>query len=283
MTMSYISIIRNILNVSTWVFLFNSSLFSASNIRNTSKVVSSNGYNNCDFFTNGENYCLSKYLHQDIRVIFDVGANIGNWTSMALIYAPAATVYAFEPCPSIFELLTINMRSYEKVKCLSFGLSDQEKIADFFVWGGAEDIENSGLNGLYNRNILEEIFNRKNKKIQVQLITLDEFCKKNNIDHIDFLKIDTEGNEYFVLLGAEKMISNHQIDIIQFEYGGTFVDSNSTLELIYNFLIAKGYDVLRILPNGHLPITVWDSELENFQYSNYLAIRSNYQKKSIHQ
>ena len=56
----------------------------------------------------------------------------------------------------------------------------------------------------------------------------------NNINHIDFLKIDTEGYELNVLKVFEEYIS--YIDIIQFEYGGTFLDNNTKLIDVINYL-----------------------------------------------
>lgn len=48
--------------------------------------------------------------------------------------------------------------------------------------------------------------------------TVDEYCKENGIQEIDFLKIDTEGYDYRVLLGAKEMIDNNRVEYIQFEY-----------------------------------------------------------------
>ncbi|WP_371270960.1 FkbM family methyltransferase [Flavobacterium sp.] len=49
--------------------------------------------------------------------------------------------------------------------------------------------------------------------------TLDNYCLKNKIHKIDFLKIDTEGFEIHVLEGAATMIENQAIDRIQLEHG----------------------------------------------------------------
>ena len=106
----------------------------------------------------------------------------------------------------------------------------------------------------------------------MKTITLDSFCKKNQILHIDFLKIDTEGSELGVLLGAHNLLTNKQIEIIQFEYGGTYPDAGITLKEVYNLLEKNGYRVFRIIPNGLIQISRWRDALENARYSNYLAI-----------
>jgi hypothetical protein len=50
------------------------------------------------------------------------------------------------------------------------------------------------------------------------LNTIDEYCKENDVDRIDFLKIDAEGLDYRILLGAKRMIEDNRIKYIQFEY-----------------------------------------------------------------
>ncbi|MBS0605189.1 MAG: FkbM family methyltransferase [Verrucomicrobia bacterium] len=235
------------------------------------KYTTENGYNNCAFHLNGEEFFLTKHLNDRNNVIFDVGANIGEWSSIAAQCAPNAVIYAFEPHPAIFEILKARATS-NSIVCHQLALSDREKTLDLWVWGDSNDLNKSGLNGLYYRPILKDMFNQTPERTAVHAITLDDFCQQNQINHIDFLKIDTEGSESDVLRGSASMISNHCIDTIQFEYGGCYIDSKTKLESIYHYLKSNGYSIFRILPDRLLPIPVWDSELENFQYSNYVAI-----------
>jgi FkbM family methyltransferase len=251
--------------------LFNNNLRSDETTQQLVEYGTENGYNDCNFFTNGENYCLSKHLNKSSQIIFDVGANVGDWTLMALSNAPKAKIHAFEPQPEIFEILT-KKTTTANVECLPFGLSNFTGVANFWVWGDHADIEKSGLNGLHYRQILVDNFNQNPISIEVPLSTLDDYCEKNEIEHIDYLKIDTEGNELFVLLGAKKMISNRHIKVIQFEYGGCYLDSQTRLESVYTLLKENGFAISRILPIDLEAIPAWDPELENFQYSNYIAI-----------
>ena len=57
----------------------------------------------------------------------------------------------------------------------------------------------------------------ENSKEKIRLKTIDKFVKKNKIKKIDFIKIDTEGSEYFILKGGLKTIEKFK-PIIQFEY-----------------------------------------------------------------
>jgi hypothetical protein len=91
---------------------------------------------------------------------------------------------------------------------------------------------------------------------------------ENVITQIDFLKIDTEGHELDVLQGSEKMLSEGRIKCIQFEYGGTYLDANITLEQVFNLLKKYNYKISKL---GNSEIENFTSNLENYTYSNFLA------------
>ena len=74
---------------------------------------------------------------------------------------------------------------------------------------------------------------RKNDKGEaievVPILTVDQLVKRDNIKHIDILKIDTEGYDTFVLDGASNSLSKGLIDFIIFEYN-TFWPSDQRNE-----------------------------------------------------
>ena len=55
------------------------------------------------------------------------------------------------------------------------------------------------------------------EKVDCQFTTLDDFCDENNVEFIDFLKIDVQGAEFKVLKGAKKALSEKRIGVIQLE------------------------------------------------------------------
>lgn len=105
---------------------------------------------------------------------------------------------------------------------------------------------------------------------------LDNYIVRNGMNKIHFMKIDVEVNELEVL----KFVYNNfdKIENIQFEYGGTYLDSKSTLEQVY-LLLREFYHIGKIDLNG-VNFTPFISELEDYQYSNYLA-ESVLLKKSL--
>ncbi len=108
----------------------------------------------------------------------------------------------------------------------------------------------------------------------IRLKTLDGFCDERNIDRIALLKLDVEGHELKVLEGAHRLIQSNAIDFIQFEFGGTNVDSKTFLH-DFTDLLCPQYRLYRILKDGLISIEPYRERNEIFLYSNYLAIAKN--------
>jgi hypothetical protein len=96
--------------------------------------------------------------------------------------------------------------------------------------------------------------------------------ESHQVKKIDLLKIDTEGHELSVLKSAGRFLDPQYINIIQFEYGGTYLDARIYLKDMYTLLQSKGYEIYKIYP-GKLTRRDYHPVMENFQYANYVAMR----------
>lgn len=109
------------------------------------------------------------------------------------------------------------------------------------------DEDSSELASLYNRRFgalsMPVPFVGEEK---IKLQSIDNFCKKNKISKIDLLKIDTEGHELKVLEGASSMLKKGSISYIQFEFGGTMIDSRTFFIDIFSYL-SPNYKIYRVL------------------------------------
>ncbi|MDD2733278.1 MAG: FkbM family methyltransferase [Desulfuromonadaceae bacterium] len=236
----------------------------------------SKGQGNGDPFTNGEYNLISKVKSQFANsnaVVFDVGANKGEWTAhFAAGMSERLMIISFEPIPETFSQLTSNLALqcfHINSKTVNAALSDSTGTTSMFV-----DKNNplAGTNSLTLRNA--HVYGLEQKKVEgIQLITGDDFCVDNGISHIDFVKIDTEGHECAVIRGFAKMLSQRQIDVIQFEYGGTWIDSKSHLSEIFDLFVPCGYTICRLHPNRLEIFSEYDQRQESFVFANYVAIR----------
>lgn len=231
-------------------------------------VFDHRGENNCEIDTNGEMFVLKKYLSEN-DVIFDVGANVGDWTKTVLDITPNASVHCFEPWYSTFSKLKLNIVS-QNVVLNNFGLGSLNEEKDFFIYD-----DNLTVNSLYLRDGLVEKDRIIKEKVTIK--TLDDYCFDNKIEKIGFLKIDVEGNEMEVLKGAERMLKEKNIKIIQLEYGGTYIDAGILLKTVFDYFSNFSFSFFKILPN-RLEKVRYVKDLENFQYCNYLIISDEYNK-----
>lgn len=139
----------------------------------------------------------------NIETIFDVGANVGQSTKEFVNSFPYAQIYSFEPLELIFQELKANLKDRNKVHCFRLAL-------------GAS--HGKGKMVLYSllplRNRLNQI---KEEAEEVEIESLDNFCRSNDVHKISYLKIDTEGYDLEVLKGANQMLSEKRIDIVQVE------------------------------------------------------------------
>jgi FkbM family methyltransferase len=225
------------------------------------------GFDKSNPRTNGEFNLLSSVIKGG-EIIFDVGANIGDWSKKVLSISKSVTIHLFEPLPSEFTKLQNNIKS-PGTFIHNIAMSDVscEQLIHYYP-------SHPALSGLYRRNEnVEKRMNLHSEDIKVKVSTVSSFCKENRIDHIDYLKIDTEGNEFNVIRGSESILKTGGIKMIQFEYGACYKDSNARLKQIFEYLTFYGFSVFRISLNVLIHIAEWDYILENFRHSNYLAIK----------
>jgi FkbM family methyltransferase len=107
----------------------------------------------------------------------------------------------------------------------------------------------------------------------IRIETLDEDCSVRGIEHIDFLKLDVEGHEFDAPKGARDLLASRRIKILQFEYGGTYIDARVLLKDIWSCFDGLGYCFFKLYPNRLRPYQAYGQELERFQYQNWAVIR----------
>ena len=216
-------------------------------------------------------YLVKSKLISSNGLIFDIGANVGEWTKRLLELRRDFDVHLFEPVPHTYHSLLKNLAEHTKTGNLFFNncaITRKEELRSFYYY---ED--SPSWSTFYRRYQVEKDYNLVPPKIfQVYTTTLDKYCKRLNINRISFLKIDVEGAELDALHGAKGLLRQGIIDFIQFEYGGTFKDAGIKLQQIFELLSEFGYLIFKILSDSLEYKPQFFPSFEDFNYSNFLAV-----------
>jgi len=167
---------------------------------------------------------LSLTNKNSFPVIFDIGANKGQSIAFFRGLYPTSEIFAFEPSNKIFGILKTQLEKFDENKTFIFRMGIGSKIETRVFYESILDETSTFVlpnsNSLYlrkkNRILLQKPENAF-VSVQTQVTTIDNFVGENQIDQIDILKIDVEGFEYEVLLGASTILSRGKIRIIQVE------------------------------------------------------------------
>lgn len=210
--------------------------------------------------SSGEKYLLQYIVKNKSSniIIFDVGANKGQYALFADTLIENKLIYSFEPTKGAFEKLSKIVAHSKHIKTYPFGLGSEFKTMPIYYNDSA--------------SVLSTVVGKEGFTHQetINIETLDNFCQSENIHHIDLLKIDVEGYEFDVLLGCKQMLTNGKIDYIQFEFGNRQVQSRHFLRDFIDLL--KDYTIYRLIQNGFVKISK-NPINEIFQTTNYVAIR----------
>lgn len=202
-------------------------------------------------------------------VVFDVGANVGDWSSTFLgLLKDTETceevdLYAFEPVPSTFEYLRNRLGilnpvlHYEQI-----ALSSENGEGTIYVGD-----QNAGTNSLHADSLGGE-----QKQIAVVMTTMADYCRTHNLQKVHLTKCDTEGHDMEVIRGALPMLVNGSISVLQFEYNHRWIFSRNYLRDVFIEIAELPYKLTKLQADHLLVLSEWQPELDRFFEGNYALV-----------
>src|SRR6266516_3015779 len=162
-----------------------------------------------DHWISGETFFFQKVLAGKKKLlVMDVGANRGDYAVTLRRYCPDASIYAFEPHPASFRLLHAEA-SRHNFQAFNVGFSDRAGTMQLF---DRPSEDNGTEHASLYREVIEDIHQTEVTAVDVEISTIDAFVAERGISRIHLLKIDTEGNEFKILRGAEQTLARHMVD-----------------------------------------------------------------------
>ena len=186
------------------------------------------------FFLNTNDY-MNEFKIKEKDIVVDIGAHIGYFSIYSSINAKNGKIFAFEPYSKSFEVLKKNLEINQITNVIpqNLGVTKESGTSTLYFK------KNFAIgNSIYKNTDL-------NSKIEIKTISLYDIIKNNNLQKINFLKLDCEGAEYQILLNLDHQ-TLEKIDKIVSEMHPRI--ENFKIEEVKRFLTINGFDVKIIYP-----------------------------------
>jgi FkbM family methyltransferase len=199
-----------------------------------------------EFLPGEEEMFLLRHFLKPNYIVFDIGANIGEFAYFLSTIIKKGEIYAFEPQKKVFRILKGTLNKVRNSYLYNLGLSSSTGVADIFIpikekslvlcEASLEPNFDPHINPHSNDFIQNERIRKRDRyvKVKIRLTTLDLFCQRNKINQIDFIKCDAEGHELEVLKGAKKCLTTLRpillVEIFPYIYDGHFENVCQYLE-----------------------------------------------------
>jgi FkbM family methyltransferase len=212
---------------------------------------------------------ICKQIVREGDTCLDIGANIGIVTVLlADLVGKSGVVHSFEPNPSLSSSIqqAIRRNQINNTTVHAVALGSKNETLELIIPKG-----NAGA-----ASLIRDSNRSESDIVNVPVVPLDQLCKEKNINSIRLIKIDVEGFEYEVFLGAQHVLSNIKPDAILFEMNNRTSDNfyeEPLIKLLYSF----GYEFLSI-PKSFVKMKTHyiNKRAKSVDSHDFLAVKKEY-------
>lgn len=198
--------------------------------------------------------------------IYDIGANLGDYTAAALDAAGDAPVRIelFEPVPTAHARVAARFAGDDRVVANQLAISNRDGEAEMIVVGEA-----SGTNSL------NAAPGTTGSTVTVPLRTLERHLDATGAATVYLVKIDAEGHDIEILRAIGPLLAARRLGVVQFEYNWRWLINRGSLFEVFQLIAATDYVLARVADPVPLAIDGWNAELDRYFEANYALIRSD--------
>jgi FkbM family methyltransferase len=167
-------------------------------------------------------------------VVVEIGSHEGNGLSYFVDAYPYGKIYAFEPRPNAYRILKKKFQEKKNVTVLNCAVGAKSEKVKLYI----------PLDDMLNSSLLKSFEDFHNHAVlEVSCVNLREWCFENHIDHIDFLRLDTNGTEFQIIQSAPDIIDQVTV-IVTKTYFHKPRKGMVPYHILKSFLEEKGFEML---------------------------------------
>ena len=186
-----------------------------------------------DFLPGHESHIVGRFTPKEGDTVIDIGAHIGRYTiTSSKQVGKTGTVVAIEADPDNFQLLKRNIALNNLTNVLPLNYA-------VFSTRTRMKLYEQSASAKYNSLMLTRAAKTKNY-VEVNADTLDSILKLNEVNQVNWIKIDVEGAEFEVLKGSTKTLSTDNVSLFIEIHN---IDDPSHYHNIIDFLKYRNYEI----------------------------------------
>ena len=177
---------------------------------------------------------MAAFVERTKPVCFDVGANIGQTVIRFHKYLKKPIIHSFEPGVAAYKEFEANTENVVDLTRNNIGLGSHAERRVFY--------ENSDSTMSSFLQPGTECWGEIAEETSTDIVSVDSYCEEHEIDKIDVLKTDTQGFDFEVIKGADRMMQQARIQLIFTEviFNDQY-EGQPEFDEMYRYLVDRGY------------------------------------------
>ncbi len=191
---------------------------------------------------------------ENIKVIYDIGANVGTWSLLASAVLKPQAIHAFEPLEMFYANFQTNISNISLIKLHKIALGSKNDILTMNVASDSSSLlPLSELQETYFAVTMQS-------ETSVNIVPLDQYVSEYNLPQADFIKLDIQGYELEALKGAIKLLQNTKYILCELSFVEFYIGQPLFHEIVA-FLAQQNFYIMAIKKYTHAGTRLYQTDV----------------------